>query len=115
MNIIRHNSGKFLSDAVEHGNIIFLAGITATDLDLNVSGQTREILSQIDKLLSKANTDKSKILSANIWLTDIRNRDLMNVEWLKWIDKENLPARATVEAKLADPRNLVEIAIIAAK
>lgn len=115
MNIIRHNPGKVLSDAVEYGNIVFLAGITATDLDLNVSGQTREILSQIDRLLTKANTDKSKILSANIWLTDIRNRDSMNEEWLKWVDKGNLPARATVEAKLADPRILVEIAIIAAK
>jgi len=115
MNIIRHNPGKVLSDAVEYGNIVFLAGITATNLDLNVTGQTREILSQIDELLAKANTDKSKILSVNIWLTDIRNRDSMNEEWLKWVDKTNLPARATVEAKLADPRNLVEIAIIAAK
>ncbi len=115
MNIIRHNPRKILSDAVEYGNLVFLAGKVATDLSQDVNGQTRQILGDIGELLAKAGTDKSRILSANIWLTDIRNRDGMNAEWSAWVDPANLPARATVEAKLADPRMLVEIAIVAAK
>jgi enamine deaminase RidA (YjgF/YER057c/UK114 family) len=115
MTIVRHNPRKVLSDAVEAGNIVFLAGQVAADLGQDVSGQTRQVLQTIDGLLQKAGTTKSNILSANIWLTDIRNRDAMNSEWLAWIDPSNLPARATVEAKLADPRMLVEIAVIAAK
>ncbi len=64
---------------------------------------------------SRSGTHKSKILSANVWLTDIRNRDEMNAAWTAWADPANLPARATVEAKLADPQMLVEIMVTCAK
>jgi len=115
MNIVRQNPHKILSDAVEYGNLVFLAGQVATDLSQDINGQTRQVLKIIDEVLAKAGSNKSKILSANVWLTDIRNRDGMNAEWLAWVDPANLPARATVEAKLADPKMLVEIAVIAAK
>ena len=73
------------------------------------------MLAEIDRLLAKCGTSKSKILTATIWVTDIRNRAPMNEAWTAWVDKNNLPARACVEAKLADPACLVEIMVTAAK
>jgi len=77
-------------------------------------GQTEHGVKRIDAILAAAGTGKSKILSANVWVTDIRNRDEMNAAWTVG-DPANLPARATVEAKLADPRMLVEIMVTCAK
>lgn len=115
MTIIRHDPGKFLSGAVEAAGLVFVAGQVADDLTQGVKSQTEQVLRKIDGLLAKAGTSKSKIVSANVWVTDIRNREEMNAAWLAWMDPKNPPARATVEAKLADPRILVEIACIAAK
>lgn len=115
MNIIRHQPGKILSSAVEYGNTVYLAGITPDDVTQDIKGQTAQVLRKIDELLAKAGTNKSKLLTANIWVTDIRNRDGMNEAWTAWMDPANPPARATVEAKLADPRMLVEIMVTAAK
>lgn len=115
MNITRHDPSAILSQAVEHGDTVYLAGIVAKDLSKEVKGQTREILDEIDRLLAKCGSSKSKVLQCHIWVTDIRNRTLMNEVWTDWVDKNNLPARACVEAKLADPRALVEIMAIAAK
>lgn len=115
MNIVRHNPGKILSSAVEYGNTVYLAGLTPDDLTQDIKGQTAQVLRKIDEMLAKAGTNKSKILTANIWVTDIRNRDGMNEAWIAWMDPANPPARATVEAKLADPRMLVEIMVTAAK
>jgi enamine deaminase RidA (YjgF/YER057c/UK114 family) len=115
MSIQRFNPQKILCDATEHGGVVYTAGQVADNLTEDVRGQTVQVLTAIDKVLAQAGTDKSKILSASIWLSDIRNRDHMNKAWLAWIDPDNLPARATVEAKLADPRMLVEIAVICAR
>ena len=115
MSIKRHPSGKLFSAAVEHGGLVYVAGQVADDLTQGVKGQTEQVLKKIDSILAAAGTSKSKILSANAWVTDIRNRDEMNAAWSAWADPANLPARATVEAKLADPRMLVEIACVAAK
>ena len=87
----------------------------AKNLDADVKGQTKEILNEIDRLLAKCGTNKSKILAATIWVTDIRNRAPMNEIWTPWCDPKNMPVRACVEAKLADPRGLVEIMVTAAK
>lgn len=111
MSIKRHPGGKLLSAAVEHNGVVYVAGQVADDLTQNVGGQTRQVLAKIDSLLAASGTSKAKLLSANIWLTDIRNRDEMNAAWTAWVDPANLPARATVEAKLADPRMLVEIMV----
>ena len=114
MSITRHDPGPILSLGVEHGNTVYLAGIVPKNLKNDVKGQTAEVLTEIDRLLAKAGTNKSKILTANIWVTDIRNRDAMNEAWIAWTGGQNLPGRACIEAKLADPRMLVEIAVVAA-
>ena len=115
MSIQRHEPTASLSNAVEHGNTVYLAGIVADDATADVAGQTQQILKRIDALLATCGTDKSRVLSAQIWLTDIGNRPAMNAVWSAWVDPANLPVRACVEAKLADPRLLVEIMVIAAK
>ena len=115
MSITRHEPGPILSLAVEHGNTVYLAGIVPKNLNNDIKGQTAEVLAEIDRLLAKAGTNKSKILSASIWVTDIRNRAAMNEAWSAWVDPKNLPVRACVEAKLADPACLVEIMVTAAK
>jgi enamine deaminase RidA (YjgF/YER057c/UK114 family) len=115
MSIVRHDSSSILSLAVEHGNTVYLAGVVAKNLDADVKGQTKEVLNEIDRLLAKCGTSKSKILAATIWVTDIRNRAPMNEVWTAWVDAKNMPARACIEAKLADPRGLVEIMVTAAK
>ena len=115
MSVTRHEPGPILSLAVEHGQTVYLAGIVAKDLKQDVKGQTREILAEIDRLLAKCGSSKSKVLTATIWVTDIRNRAPMNEVWTEWVDRKNLPARACVEAALADPSALVEIMVVAAK
>ena len=115
MTIARHDQTAILSQAVEHGDTVYLAGIMAKDLSKDVKGQTREILDEIDRLLAKCGSNKSKVMQCHIWVTDIRNRAPMNEVWTEWVDKNNLPARACVEARLADPKALVEIMVIAGK
>ena len=113
--IKRFNSDKRLSRAVVHGNTVYLAGITADDRSKGMRAQTAEILAKIDALLKTAGTDKSMLLSATIWISDMRAKPEMDEAWAAWADQQNLPARACVEAKLADPRLLVEIMVTAAK
>ena len=115
MSIIRHESGPILSLAVENGDTVYLAGIVPKNLKNDIKGQTAEVLAEIDRLLAKAGSSKSKLLTANIWVTDIRNRAAMNEVWTAWTDPKNLPVRACIEAKLADPACLVEIMVVAAK
>ena len=115
MAIQRHDQSAILSQAVEYGDTVYLAGIVAKNIDQDVKGQTKDVLADIDRLLAKCGSSKSKILQATIWVTDIRNRAPMNEIWTAWVDPKNLPARACIEAKLADPRLLVEIGVIAAK
>ena len=115
MSIVRHESGPILSLAVESGSTVYLAGIVPKNMKSDIRGQTTEVLAEIDRLLAKAGTSKAKLLAANIWVTDIRNRAPLNEVWTAWVDPKNMPARACVEAKLADPRALVEIMVVAAK
>jgi enamine deaminase RidA (YjgF/YER057c/UK114 family) len=113
--ITRIEAGKRMSSAVVHEGRVFLAGQVAEDnAGKSVTLQTREILATIDKLLKKAGTDKTRILSANIWLSDISTFAEMNAEWDKWIVAGQTPARATVESKLAGPEYKVEIMLTAA-
>ena len=112
--IKRFEIGKRMSQAVVHGNTVYLAGQVAEDPVDSVGDQTRQILVKIDHLLKQAGSDKSKILSANIWLADIKRFDEMNAVWDAWVSPGNTPARATVEASLARPVILVEIMVVAA-
>ncbi len=115
MSVKRINAGPRMSSAVVHGDTVYLAGLTADDRTLDVKGQTKQILDKVDKFLKEAGTDKSKVLSANIWLTDIKTWSQMNEVWDAWVSPGNAPARATVEAALAAPGLSVEIMIQAAK
>jgi enamine deaminase RidA (YjgF/YER057c/UK114 family) len=115
MSVQRIKPGPRMSQAVVHGNTVYLAGLTADDTSQDVKGQTRQILARIDALLAEAGTDKSKLLCANIWLTDIGTWGQMNEVWDAWVSPGNTPARATVEAKLARPELKVEIMVQAAK
>lgn len=112
--IRRIKPGPRMSGAVVHGQTVYLAGLTADDKSQDVKGQTRQILAKIDNLLAEAGSDKSKILSANIWLTDIGTWSQMNEVWDAWVSPGHTPARATVEAKLAAPGLTVEIMVQAA-
>jgi enamine deaminase RidA (YjgF/YER057c/UK114 family) len=114
MAIKRIEAGPRMSKAVIHGNTVYLAGITAQDPKGDVKDQTKQILEQIDRHLAAAGTDKSKLISANIWLTDIGTWADMNTVWDAWVAPGNTPARATVEAKLAAPGLKVEIMVVAA-
>ena len=113
--IIRTNSNKILSNAVEYHGFVYLAGITAEDRSQDVSGQTRQVLATIDALLETHGTDKTRLLQAQIWLKDIRDRDAMNALWSEWLPADGAPARACIEANMADPRLLVEIMVTACK
>jgi enamine deaminase RidA (YjgF/YER057c/UK114 family) len=115
MSIQRFETGPRMSQAVVHGNTVYLAGVVADDLKADTAGQTKQILDKIDRLLKTAGTDKTKILSANIWLTDMRTFADMNKMWDAWVSPGNTPARATVEAALAGPDYRVEIMVVAAK
>ena len=115
MTIKRHEPSKIYSKVVEANGFVFTAGVVADDVSKDVRGQTQQILGEIDRLLNLAGTGKAKVVSATIWVTDIRHRDAMNEAWNAWTGGENLPGRACIEAKLADPRMLVEIAVVAAK
>ncbi len=113
--INRHGTNPILSTAVEYHNFVFLAGMTADDLSLDISGQTKQVLDKIDAALEANGTDKTRLLNAQIWLKDIRDRDAMNKLWVQWLGSEGRPARACVQANMADPRHLVEIMVNACK
>jgi enamine deaminase RidA (YjgF/YER057c/UK114 family) len=112
--IERLQPGPRMSQAVIHGNTVYLAGQVAADPTRDVPGQTREVLDAIDRLLAEAGTDKTRILSATIYLADIGTFAQMNSVWDTWVPQGHTPARATVEANLAAPAYKVEIQVIAA-
>jgi len=113
MSILRMSPGPRMSQGVVHGDLLYTAGQVDAQAP-EVAGQTQNILSKIDALLTQAGTDRSRLISANIWLSDMATFDEMNAVWEAWIDKDNPPARATVESKLAGAEYKVEISVIAA-
>lgn len=114
VDITRHLEEERLAGVVVHNGLAYLAGQVADDASLDTEGQTVDILRQIDALLASLGTDKSRILSVQIFLTDIGEIGAMNRAWDAWLDTANKPARATVEAKLAVPEWRVEMTAIAA-
>ncbi len=113
--IVRTEAGKVLAQAVEYHNFVYLQGCTAQDLSQDVVGQTRQVLAQIDALLERHGTDNTRLLQAQIWLKDIRDREAMNEVWSSWLPEAGAPARACVQAHMADPRHLVEVMVTACK
>jgi enamine deaminase RidA (YjgF/YER057c/UK114 family) len=114
VSIVRIEPGQRLANAVVHGGLVHLAGHVAHDTSTDTRDQTRQVLEAIDAHLAAAGTDKSRLLSVQIWLADIDTFPEMNAAWDAWVDRANLPARATVQARLASPDWRVEIAGIAA-
>lgn len=114
MAIKRIQPGPRMSQAVVCNGMAFLAGQVAEDPTQDVSGQTKQVLAAIDRLLAEAGSDKSRLLSAQIFLSDMADFAAMNKVWEAWVVPGQTPARATVEAAMARPGYLVEIVVIAA-
>lgn len=114
MEITRLHVGKRLSETAIHNGTIYLAGQIAEDTSQDIEGQTREVLAHVDRLLTEAGSDKTCILMAQIFISDMANFAGMNAVWDEWVAQGHTPPRATVEAKLANPACLVEIVITAA-
>ncbi len=113
MSITRHHSNQRMSQIVIHGDTIYLAGQVATDASASITVQTAQVLEKIDNFLAEAGSDKSKILSAQIWIASMGHFAQMNEVWDTWVEGDP-PARACIEARLASPDLLVEIGIVAA-
>lgn len=112
--ITRIDVGPRMSEAVILGDHIHCSGMIPEDTSLDITGQVRQALAEIDSLLAKGGSDKSKILTATIWLSDISDFAAMNKVWDAWVVPGHTPARATVQAHLNDPQMKVEIMVVAA-
>jgi enamine deaminase RidA (YjgF/YER057c/UK114 family) len=116
MSIERKEVGPRMSQIVAHGNTVYLAGVVATAAKgKSVTEQTKDVLATIDKYMAQAGSNKTKLLSATIYITDMGKFAEMNAVWDAWVSPGNTPARATVEAKLAAPDYNVEIMVVAAR
>lgn len=113
--ITRFQTSPMMSQCVVHNGVVYLAGQIAWDTRSDdIKSQTREVLGRIDRLLSEAETNKSHLLTASIWLADMSDFAEMNEVWVAWIDPDHPPARATVQAALAFPELRVEVQVTAA-
>ena len=113
--IIRTEANAILAKAVEYHGFIYLQGVVPSDPSLDITGQTKDVLAQIDALLETHGTDATRLLQAHIWLKDIADREALNTVWSAWLPEGGAPARACVQAILADPRYLVEIMVTACR
>ena len=114
MEIKRLHVGKRLSEIAVHNGTVYLAGQIAENTSQDIVGQTREVLGYVDRLLGEVGSDKTRILSCQIYISDMANFPGMNEVWDGWVAAGHTPPRATVEAKLANPACLVEIVVVAA-
>jgi len=113
--IIRTDANPILSKAVEYHGFVYLQGMVARDLTKDIIGQTEDVLAQIDEALEIHGTDKTRLLTAQIWVKQISDREAMNKVWSAWLPEGGAPARACVEAVLASPDYLVEIMVTACR
>lgn len=110
----RFDVGARLSEMAVHNGVCYLAGQVAADGTQDITGQTRQVLGQIDALLARAGTDKSRILMCQIFIADLKDFPAMNAVWEQWVAAGNAPPRATVQAALAKPEWRVEMVVTAA-
>ena len=113
--IIRIDPGPRMSEASAYGDRVYCSGMIPEDTSLDITGQVKQALAEIDSLLAKGGSDRTKILTATIWLADIGDFAAMNAVWDTWVVPGQTPARATVQARLNDPRMKVEIMVVAAR
>jgi len=114
MNIERINPREWNCSAAVFGDLVFLSGTVADDKSLDMKGQTAQVLKKIDAILGRSGTNKSRVLSATVYMADASLKDEMNEAWMEWVDRSNLPTRTAVGAVLT-PGTMVEITICAAK
>lgn len=112
-NISRYATGPHKSDMVACRGLLFVSGIVADNIDDDVKAQTSNILAKLEAMLTSANSNKSSIISATIWLANIADRTAVNDVWIDWLQPGQAPSRACVGADLAGPKYLVEIALVA--
>ena len=112
--IQRFDLNARMSEMAVHNGVAYLAGQVASDASLDAKGQTANVLAQVDALLARAGTDKTRILMAQIFLADLADFPAMNAAWDAWVTPGHTPPRATVEARLAKPEWKVEIVVKAA-
>lgn len=115
MSIERHEPSGHLSKAVVHNGTVYIAGTTAADRSVGMKEQTQQVLATIESLLTKSGSNKSKLLAATIYISDMAQKAAMNEAWLAWIDPKNPPTRACVAVELGTPTTLVEIVVTAAQ
>jgi enamine deaminase RidA (YjgF/YER057c/UK114 family) len=113
--IVRTEANAILARAVEYHGFVYTQGVVARNLDADIKGQAADVLAQIDEILEQHGTDKTRILQAQVWLRDLSDRQGLNEVWSGWLAPGCAPARACVEAKLVDPRMLVEIMMTTCK
>ena len=113
--IIRTEASAILSKAVEYHGFVYTQGLVSRDPSLDITGQVRDVLAQIDEVLEIHGTDNTRILQAQIWLKHIADRAALNEVWSAWLPEGQAPARAVVQAELADPKWLVEIMVTTCK
>ena len=114
LEITRSHVGARMSELAVYNNTAYLAGQVSADASLDIEGQTRSVLQQVDSLLAEAGTDKSQILMCQLFLTDLANFAAVNQVWESWIVPGHTPPRATVQAQLANPAWLIEVVVTAA-
>lgn len=112
--ITRSGGNHRMSNVVQHNGTLYLAGQVAEKTDVGITEQTREVLGKVESILLAHGSSKERMLSCQIFLSDIRFFQAMNAVWDQWVPKEHAPARATLEAKLASPEKLIEVCVIAA-
>jgi enamine deaminase RidA (YjgF/YER057c/UK114 family) len=112
--VVHIDAGPRLSEATVFGDRMYLSGMIPEDTSADITGQVKQALAEIDSLLARGGSDKTKILSAVIWLSDIADFAAMNAVWDAWVVPGRAPARATVQARLNDPKMKVEIMAVAA-
>jgi len=115
MSITRNHTNQRMSQIVIHGDTIYLAGQVADDASADIKTQTEQVLQKIDNYLAEAGSERSKILSAQVWIASMGHFARMNEVWDAWVPEGHAPARACIEARLASPDLLVEIGIVAAR
>ncbi|MCJ2115189.1 RidA family protein [Methylobacterium sp. J-001] len=113
--IQRHIRTPIMHRVVEHGGVLYLGGIVAEDRSASMKGQTEQVLARVDALLSETGSDKSKILTATLYITDMNLKDEMNEAWTAWLAPEILPSRSTIGVAELGPKVLIEAVITAAK
>ncbi len=113
--ILRTEASPIFSKAVEYHGFVYTQGLVPRNAEAGITEQVQDVLAQIDEVLELHGTDTTRLLQAQIWLKDINDRAALNAAWSAWLPEGQAPARALVQAVLADPRWLVEIMITACK